>query len=368
MSDKEKFEVDGNEEDPMSYSSGMPPDWRFGANSSVGLVSIGNSMSMNRGDLIGSSSCSSASMVDSFSPNFWDHSANSQNLGFCDINGSSSNTIGIRKDGFGFGRGGHDHGTLEIGWNQANAMMKGDGFLPNGQGVFPQSLSQFPTDSGFIERAARFSCFGGGNFSDVVNAYGVPQSMAMYAGSIHGTRDALAGVGLRVANGGPTQESDDPNVVEAATKGVVSPSVEQLATRESPLKNDKSEGWVGSQDEGKQALVQNVNDSDGGESGDDDGGRGGQDGSPMLEGTTSGEPSMKGLNSKKRKRSGQVWFFTFELYFVVRDYYFALCDRVFPCGRMLIMINPMELKNYKMKVQRTTLRTNRSVTNNQLRQ
>ena len=316
MSDKEKFEVDGNEEDPMSYSIGMPmpPDWRFGVNSSVGLVSIGNSLS-----------CSSASMVDSFTPNFWDHSANSQNLGFCDINGSSSNTIGIRKDGFGFGRGGHDHGTLEIGWNQAYTTMKGDGFLPNGQGIFPQSLSQFPTDSGFIERAARFSCFGGGNFSDVVNAYGVPQSMAMYAGSIHGTRDALAGIGLRLANGGPSQESDDLNVVEAATKGV-SPSVEQLATRESPLNNDKSEGRVMSQDEGKQALVQNVNDSDRSESGDDDAGRGGQDGSPMLEGTTSGEPSMKGLNSKKRKRSGQVWFVTFELYFVVGDYYFALCD------------------------------------------
>ncbi|MCI37930.1 BHLH transcription factor, partial [Trifolium medium] len=31
----------------------------------------------------------------------------------------------------------------------------------------------------------------------------------------------------------------------------------------------------------------------------------GQEGSPMLEGTTSGEPSIKGLNSKKRKRSGQ---------------------------------------------------------------
>ncbi|MCI21186.1 transcription factor bHLH49-like, partial [Trifolium medium] len=29
------------------------------------------------------------------------------------------------------------------------------------------------------------------------------------------------------------------------------------------------------------------------------------EGSPMLEGTTSGEPSIKGLNSKKRKRSGQ---------------------------------------------------------------
>jgi hypothetical protein len=59
-----------------------------------------------------------------------------------------------------------------------------------------------------------------------------------------------------------------------------------------------------SQDEGKQALVRNVNDSDRGESGDDDGG--GQEGSAMMEGTTSGEPSIKGLNSKKRKRNGQV--------------------------------------------------------------
>jgi hypothetical protein len=329
MSDKEKFEVDGNGE-PMSYSNGMPPDWRFGGgggnlvNSSLGLVSIGNSMNINREDLIGSSSCSSASMVDSFSPNFWDHSANSQNLGFCDINGSSSNTIGIRKDGFGFGRGGHDHGTLEVGWNQANSMMKGDGFLVNGgQGVFTQSLSQFPTDSGFIERAARFSCFGGGNFGDVVNSYGIPQSMAMYAGTIHGARDALAGIGLKVGTVGQSQESDDPKVVEG-TKGV-SPSVEQLATRGSPLKNDKSESRVVSQDDGKQALVRNVNDSDRGESGDDDGG--GQEGSAMMEGTTSGEPSIKGLNSKKRKRNGQVWFVICELYFVMC---LTFCDTIFP--------------------------------------
>ncbi|XP_058775650.1 transcription factor bHLH49-like [Vicia villosa] len=303
MSDKEKFEVDRNE-DPMSYSSGMPPDWRFGGgnlvDSSAGLVSIGNSM---RGDLVGSSSCSSASMVDSFSPNFWDHSANSQNLGFCDMNvqhnGSSSNAVGIRKDGFGFGRGGHD----EIGWNQTNSMLKGDGFLPNGQGVFPQNLSQFPADSGFIERAARFSCFGGGNFGDVMNSYGIPQSMAMYVGAVHGGRDALAGAGLKIATGGQSQERSDPNVVEAATKGV-SPSVEQLATRGSPLLNDKNESRALSRDEEKKAVVRNGNDSDRGESGDDGGG-GGQGGSPMLEGTTSGEPSIKGLNSKKRKRSGQ---------------------------------------------------------------
>nr|KYP38419.1 Transcription factor bHLH49 [Cajanus cajan] len=249
MSDKEKFEVDRNE-DPMSYSSGMHSDWRFGgahlASSSVGLVGLGNSMNVNRGDLIGSS-CSSASMMDSFGPNYWDNPTSSQNLGFCDINGGTSNTAGIRKDGFGFGRAGQDHhGALEMGWNPANSM------LPNGPGMFPHSLSQFPTDSGFIERAARFSCFSGGNFGDMVNSYGIPQSMGLYAGSggtMHGARDALAGHGLKSVTGGQPQESD-MNVIEA-TKDV-SPS------------------------------------------GD----------SPMMEGT-SGEPSTKGLNSKKRKRSVQ---------------------------------------------------------------
>lgn len=305
MSDKEKLELDRNE-DPMSYSTGMPPDWRFGganlANSSVGgLVSMGNSMNVSRGDLIGSSSCSSASMVDSFGPNFWDHpTTNSQNMGFCDINvhnnGSSLNTTGIRKDGF---------GTIEMGWNPANSMLKGDGFLPNGPGgVFPQSLSQFPTDSGFIERAARFSCFSGGSFGDVVNnSYGIPQSMmGVYAaGTMHGsTRDALAaGHGLKSAATGGQSQENDLNAVEA-TKAM-SPSIEHLAiTKGSPMKNDKRSD----SHEGKQALVRPANDSDRGESSDDGGG---QDDSPMVEGTSGGEPSLKGLNSKKRKRSGQVY-------------------------------------------------------------
>ncbi|XP_019460637.1 PREDICTED: transcription factor bHLH49-like [Lupinus angustifolius] len=304
MSEKEKFELDKNQ-DPMSYSSGMNLDWRFGdsnpPNSSVGLVAMGNSMNASRGDLIGSSSCSSASMVDSFGPNFWDHPPNSQNMGFCDINvhnnGSSSNTVGI-------GRAGHDHGAIEMGWNPGNPMLKGDGFIPNGPGMFPHSLSQFPTDSGFIERAARFSCFGVGNFGEMVNSYGVPQSMGLYAGTggvtIQGTRNALAGLGLK-------SQENDLNVVEAAKD--VPPSVEHLATKGSPLKNDKrSESRGISQDEGKQAIFRPANESDRAESSDDDGGGGGggdgQDGSPMLEGT-SGEPSIKGLNSKKRKRSGQ---------------------------------------------------------------
>ncbi|KAE9615448.1 hypothetical protein Lal_00020962 [Lupinus albus] len=305
MGEKEKLELDRNQ-DPMSYSSAMNLDWRFGGadlpNSSVGLVAMGNSMNVSRGDLIGSSSCSSASMVDSFGPNFWDRVPNSQNMGFCDINnvgnnGSSSNRIG-------FGRCGHDHGSLEMGWNPANPLLKGDGFIPNGWGMFPQSLSQFSTDSGFIEQSARFSCFGGGNFGETLNSYGVPQSISLYAGpgagTMHGTRNALAGHGLKSAPGEQSQETD-LNLVEAAND--VSPCVEHLATKGSPLKNDKiSESYGISQDEGKQALVRPANESDRAESSDGDGG--GQEGSTMLEGT-SGEPSDKGLNSKKRIRSGK---------------------------------------------------------------
>lgn len=39
----------------------------------------------------------------------------------------------------------------------------------SGQGILPPSLSQFPADLSFIERAARFSCFnGGGSLSSVM--------------------------------------------------------------------------------------------------------------------------------------------------------------------------------------------------------
>ncbi|XP_014521233.1 transcription factor bHLH49 [Vigna radiata var. radiata] len=295
MSDKKKFEVDRNE-DPMGYSSGMHSDWRFGganlANSSAGLVAMGNSVNASRGDLIGSSSCSSASMVDSFGASYWDNTTGSRNLGFCDFdvhnNGGSSNTAGIRKDGFGFGRVAQvHHGTLEMAWSPANSM------LQNGPGLFPHSLSQFPTDSGFIERAARFSCFSGGNFTDMVNSYGIAQSTGVY-----GARDAIAGHGLKSVTEGQS-EGGDMNVIEA-TKDL-SPSVEHLASKGSPLKSDKrSEGHITSQDDGKLSLVRPANESDRAESSDDGGG---QDDSPLLEGA-SGEPSIKGLNSKKRKRSG----------------------------------------------------------------
>lgn len=291
MSEKESFEIDRSE-DHMGYSSSMPLDWRFGvpnlANASVGLV-------------------------DSYVPSFWDHSIGSQNLGACDMNvqnnGGSSSSIGNRKDGLALG--GHDR-TLEMGWNPSS-ILKGDAsFLPNRPTMFPQSLSHIPTDSGFIERAARFSCFSqfnGGSFTSMVNSFGIPQSIGLYGG-----RDnALAGHGSKSGHGERPQETSQ-EVGESARD--VSPSFQNLTTKGSPLKNDKrSESLVSSQDEAKHTLGRPTNESDRAESSG-----GGDDDVPMLEGT-SGEPSNKRLNAKKRKRTVQV---NFELCSVVSMLLFLL--------------------------------------------
>ncbi|MED6149143.1 hypothetical protein PIB30_059627 [Stylosanthes scabra] len=270
MGDRENFDVD-RDRDRVNYSTSMASDWRFG---------VGNVAN---------------SMVDSYVTNFWDHS-NSQNLGFCDINiqnnGGSSNMNVVGKDGFSYGRGGHDHRTLEMGWNHASSLLKGDNnaFLPNGPAMLPQSLSQFPGDSGFIERAARLSCFGAGS-GDMVSSFGIPQSMNLYARigeTMQGTGDALLGHGLRSGALGGQSHKSDPNLVEAAKDD----------DKEMSLQDDKrSENLAVSHEEGKQALGGSANESDRAESS-------GQDDSPMLE-STSGEPSNKGLSSKKRKRIGQ---------------------------------------------------------------
>ncbi|ONK69400.1 uncharacterized protein A4U43_C05F22460 [Asparagus officinalis] len=48
--------------------------------------------------------------------------------------------------------------------------------------VLPPGLPNFPADSGFIERAVRFSCFNGGNFSSMVNSPFAPsEQLSPYA-------------------------------------------------------------------------------------------------------------------------------------------------------------------------------------------
>lgn len=313
MGEKDKFELDNKNEDHMNYSAGMSSDWRFDGsnltNTSMGLVPAGNSMAIGKGDLIGSSSCSSAPMVDSFVPALWEQPTNPQNLGFCDMNvqnnGSTLDALGIRKSSPASLRTGIDR-TLDMCWNPSNPMLKGGMFLPNMPGMHPQSLSQLPTDSAFIERAARFSCFNGGNFSDTVNPFAISESMSLYSrggGMMQGVQDVLAGNGMKPVICGVQSQKGELNVSEASKDASL--TVEPGATEGSPLKNErKSESLAKSHDEAKQCVGGSGNESDEAEFSNGAGG-GGQAEPSMFEGAGA-EPSAKGLSVKKRKRNGQV--------------------------------------------------------------
>ncbi|KAG6651225.1 hypothetical protein CIPAW_06G095900 [Carya illinoinensis] len=258
MGGKDKFELENRNEDPMNYAP-RASDFGFGvanlANTSIGMMPTENPMAVSKGDLIGSSSCSSTSLVQSFGPTLWEHRTNSENLGFGEVSvqkiQSTSDAFGIRKD------------------------------------------------SAFIERAARFSCFNGGNFNDMVNPFTIPESMSLYSGGggmIQGTQEAFAGNSLKPVSGAHSQENELG--VGEASKDVSLP-VEHGATEGSPLKNERnSHSLMGSRDEAKQGIGGSGNDSDEAEFS----GAGDQDEPSLLE-DASWEPC--GLDSKKRKRNGQ---------------------------------------------------------------
>ncbi|GFZ18349.1 basic helix-loop-helix (bHLH) DNA-binding superfamily protein [Actinidia rufa] len=261
---KDNFEQDKGNEDPMSYHSpNVSSDWRFGepglTNTLMGSIPTAKPMTVCKGGLMESSSTSSAPMIDSFCPTAWDHPTSTQNLGFCDINlqnnASTSNTLGIRRGHL--GSSSIDRG-MDMGWAPPNSMVKGGVFLPT---MLPQSLSQFPADSGFIERAARFSCFSRGNLGDVMNSYSVSESMNPFArGSMvmQQPLEMFSGNGMKPVG---------------------------------PLKNErKSNSFVQSHDEVKLGVGVSGNESD-----EADNGGGGQ-----------GEPSSsQAFGLKKRKRGGQ---------------------------------------------------------------
>lgn len=303
MSDKDKFVLEKRNDNPMDYHSpNMSSDWQFSganlANAALNLVPTGNPLG------VGSSSCSSAPMVDSFNQTIWDHPTNSQSLGYCNIdaqhNASSSNALGIRKGSSASLRSCIDR-PLDIGWNPASSMIKGGIFLPTAPGMFPQSLSQFPADSAFIERAARFSSFSGGNFCDMMNTFGTPEPTGLYSrgrGMMQGPQEVFAGNGLKSLSGGQSQKNE-MNVAEVSKDASL--SVEHGASDGSALKNErKGESLVNSHGEAKQGVGGSGGDSDEAEFS----GGGGQDEPSAVEGT-GGEPSAKGLSSKKRKRNGQ---------------------------------------------------------------
>ncbi|XP_059655624.1 transcription factor bHLH49-like isoform X2 [Cornus florida] len=306
---KDKFDPEKLNEDLINYhSSNISLDWRFGGdnlmNTSMGLIPKGNHMAVCKGDRMESSSGSSASMVDSFCPTSWDHPTSSQNLSFCNINtqnnASISNIMGMGKASLGPFRTGIER-TLDVGWTTMNSMLKEGIFSPTASGMLPQSLPQFPADSGLIERAARFSSFSGGNFCDMVNPFSFPESVSPYSRGtsvMQGPQEVLAGTGLRSLSGGQSQKNE---VKMAEVSKDFALPVEHQITKERALSNErKNENFVKSHDEAKQGVGLSGIESNEAEFRGDD-----QEEPSMSEGT-SGEPSSsKGLGSTKRKRSGR---------------------------------------------------------------
>ncbi|XVE91696.1 hypothetical protein REPUB_Repub01dG0032900 [Reevesia pubescens] len=303
IGEKDKYELEKRNENNINYqASGMSSDWQFGG---ANLTSTPMSLVPSDNPMAIGSSCASASLVDSFGSNLWEHPSNSQNLGFCDINlqngASSSNAMGFGKGGPTSMRSSIDR-PFDMGWNAASSMLKGGIFLTNATGILPQSLSQLalsqlPSDSAFIERAARFSSFNGGNFSDMVNPFGIRESMGLYArdaGLMQGPQDMFAINGMKPVSGVESQKSKF-NATEASRDACL--QVENRASQESPLKNErKSESLVRSNEEAKQGTGGSGNESDEAEF----------SGGPSALDGTGAQPSAKGLSSKKRKRSVQV--------------------------------------------------------------
>ncbi|KAE8654698.1 Transcription factor bHLH63 [Hibiscus syriacus] len=229
VGEKDKFELEKRNENGMNYQgSGMSSAWQFGGgnltSTPMSLVPSDNRL------VIGSSSCS-ASMVDSFCSNLWEHPSDSQSLGKFNV----------------------ERGYV----------------LPNVTGILPQSLSQLPADLAFIERAAKFSSFNGGNFSDMVNPL-------------------VSGV-----------ESQKSKLIATETCGDACLKAESRTTQESPLENERrSESLLRSNEETRQGNGVSGNESNESESSD---GVGGQD-EPSALHSTGCEPSAKGVSSKKRKR------------------------------------------------------------------
>nr|WCO08275.1 hypothetical protein [Suaeda aralocaspica] len=273
MNDKEKSELEKGNQEPLSYhSSGVSTDWRYDipnfANSSLGLVSAGNSMAVC-GDAVGPS-CSSGSMVDSFGPTVWEHPVNT--------------------------------GTAPIGFNEMNvhngagvsdplSMLKSGLFLQSMAGMLPHSLSQFPTDSAFIERAARFSSFSGGHFGDMLNPLGVHQSGSPYGRGgvmMQGPQEVLSGNSLKPMVG---RHSQKPEASLAETS-----KDDCLPQEHGPMEGNspKNETMVErSRDEAKQGVSTSGNDSDEPEF---SGGTAQDDGGALM---------TKGVGARKRKRRNQ---------------------------------------------------------------
>ncbi|WOK95225.1 transcription factor bHLH76-like [Canna indica] len=147
MSENNKFGME------KSNGDGMPPEWQF-SNPAMSLVPANTCIAAGLATPLTSSPYLPAPMVDALAAGHWNHNLR----GECNI---LSTTTAISSTPIG----------------KPITMSSRGMILSTAPGIFPTSLPHFPADSAFIERAARFSCFGGGNFSGM-NLFAPSQSMA----------------------------------------------------------------------------------------------------------------------------------------------------------------------------------------------
>uniref|UniRef100_A0A1J3H6F8 Transcription factor bHLH49 n=1 Tax=Noccaea caerulescens TaxID=107243 RepID=A0A1J3H6F8_NOCCA len=194
------------------------------------------------------SSCSPSQMMESFGQTLWYDPTNvHQAVGYGGFSGGNASSSF---------RGNNIDRSLEMAWNLPNLLPpKGNGlFLPNPSSFLPPSMAQFPADSGFIERAARFSLF-----SDMVN-----------------------------------QPLVNPDSIGLFLQGQCPSSELNVGGAHNDASTAMKDSNVGASEQGKKPNVPGSgNVSEDTQSSGGNGQRGG------------GETSSKGFDSKKRKRNGQ---------------------------------------------------------------
>ncbi|KAK4784019.1 hypothetical protein SAY86_018387 [Trapa natans] len=277
---RDGIEQELSNQDPINYSSScISPVWPFCStnisNAPTSSVDPAHMPAVCKENLIGSSSCSSAPVADPFGPPaLWDQTTTAHTMvGYRDItlqkNLTNLNILGGANIGL-------DPALLrgDVGWNPPISMPREGIFLANTPGMLPPSLTQIPADSGFIERAARFSCFSGGGLGDTANplsgADGIgvcPRGVVRMPISVQGEVFPANSVKLL-----PTIR-DNIHIVESSKDAVV-----------------RSEYIQYNGEQTKQVV---------GGSGDD------SSGPEFNEGGDHDENEENGLGSKKRKRNGK---------------------------------------------------------------
>ena len=156
LSEKENFGLEKRNGDQLNYhhTSSLSSEWQFDPST------IENPMNSS------SSPCPSVSMVDSLCSDLYNQQTNPHN------------PIGK---------------PFPMGWNPS---------------ILPSSLSDLPADSGFIERAARFSCFNGGSFSAMVNhPFTGNEPLSPYPSASNGVSDSQSPMNDQRDNGGSNNDS-----------------------------------------------------------------------------------------------------------------------------------------------------------------